>query len=135
MNERIHNLLARRHAVAALAAFVALVLATGAAARTLRPQHAQRSLPQKTIGLVVVAGQAEKIRIQADAVRAGIKALGWKLQYGDANGDPQKAAQFISAMVASKVNGIITVTIEPATVSGALLDAKKANIPVVSFGI
>ncbi len=61
------------------------------------------------------------------------KDMNVNLNYSTADGDPQKEAQLISAAVTLKVDGLAVSAADPDAIRGALEQAEKAGIPVITL--
>jgi len=115
----------------ALAGLVALaVVATGASGAS---QKTAKTPPAITVGFLNILGSSPAAnRNQVQFLRAA-KALGWKVNIVDAQGDPAKMAAGIQAFVTQKVNAIVTIAVAPAAAAQALTAAKAANIPAITI--
>jgi ribose transport system substrate-binding protein len=90
-------------------------------------------VPHETIGLVNVQGTSPAAQACQAAVVAAAKVLGWTVKTADAQGQPSLMASDTSAMVASNVNALVTVSIEQAQAQQGLEAAKAKHIPALSF--
>lgn len=131
---RFHRKLAVAGAAALAAASVAVGSALAAQATPRAVDTGAKPLASKTIGIFASVGQAEVQKRVIDMTVTAAKALGWKTQYVDGEGDPAKMQQRLQALVSSHVDAIVGVFLEPAVVTAQLQAAKKAGIPVVNAG-
>jgi len=121
-------------AVAAIAAFAAQAIAG--------PSHAQRqplpvaagpAVAPKTIGYVTIFGDPVQLRF-ARVFQAAAKAVGWKVLFVDARGQPAQALRAMQNFINQKVDAIVASSVETAYVKSALDDAKKKGIPTIATG-
>jgi ribose transport system substrate-binding protein len=90
-------------------------------------------VPHETIGVVNVQGTSPAAQACQAQVVAAAKALGWTVKTADAQGQPSLMASDVSAMVASNVSAVVTVSIEQAQAQQGLAAAKAKHIPALSF--
>jgi ribose transport system substrate-binding protein len=108
----------------------ALVAASVAGASS---HGAAKAPPKITVGFLNILGASPAAtRNQTQFARAA-KALGWKVNVVDAQGDPAKMASGIQSFVTQKVNAIVTIAVAPASAQQALTAAKKAGIPAITI--
>jgi ABC-type sugar transport system substrate-binding protein len=92
-------------------------------------------LASGTIGILEINGQSEVITHWANTAKKAATAMGWKATIADGKGDPSVWAQAMQNFVNQKVDGIITLAIDPAPIAAQLKAAKDAGIPVIASGI
>jgi ABC-type sugar transport system substrate-binding protein len=86
----------------------------------------------RTIGVIPLVGSASEVLTQSiNGLQAGAKALGWKIQLIDPNGDGQKMQSAMATMIASHVDAIITMAVDAPLLGPELAAAKAAGIPVI----
>src|SRR3954451_12327964 len=112
---------------------IAVVIAALIAASLAGAQSAAKTPPKITVGFLQILGASPSAqRNQAQFARAA-KALGWKVNVVDAQGDPAKMASGIQSFVTQKVKAIVTIAVAPASAQQALTAAKKAGIPAITI--
>jgi len=112
---------------------IAVVIAALIAASLAGAQSAAKTPPKITVGFLQILGASPSAqRNQAHFARAA-KALGWKVNVVDAQGDPAKMASGIQSFVTQKVKAIVTIAVAPASAQQALTAAKKAGIPAITI--
>ncbi|WP_026912064.1 sugar ABC transporter substrate-binding protein [Patulibacter minatonensis] len=108
---------------------------SGSAASTNADFTGSTPLKSGTIGIVEVNAQSERISEWASTAKKAAEDLGWKAEVIDGKGTPAGWAQAISSLTTKKVDGIITLAIDPPAVATQLQAAKAAKIPVIASGI
>lgn len=92
-------------------------------------------LPSGKVGVLQVNAQSERIQIWGKTAESALSKVGWKSEVIDGKGDPAAWAQAMTTFVNEKVDGIITLAIDPAAILPQLKAAKAAGIPVITAGI
>jgi ABC-type sugar transport system substrate-binding protein len=92
-------------------------------------------LPSGKVGVLQINAQSERIQVWGNTAKDGLKKLGWSAEVVDGKGDPAAWAQAMSTFITEKVDGIITLAIDPAAILPQLKAAKAAGIPVITAGI
>jgi ABC-type sugar transport system substrate-binding protein len=108
----------------------ALVAASVAGASS---QRATKAPPKITVGFLQILGASPAAQRNEAQFKRAAKALGWKVNVVDAQGDPAKMASGIQSFVTQKVNAIVTIAVAPAAAQQALTAAKKAGIPAITI--
>jgi ribose transport system substrate-binding protein len=84
---------------------------------------------KKTIGVVDLT-RASPIDNNTDlTIEAATKALGWDVKIIDAQGDPQQVARAAQTLVNSKVDGLITLSVDAPLIKQSLEQARSQKIP------
>ncbi len=89
----------------------------------------------KSVVLIPCAAAAEGCSEPMDGAAEAAKVLGWKSRTIDGKGTPADEEAAIEQAIALKPDAIIIHAIDPATVKGAINDAKKAGIPVIASSV
>jgi ribose transport system substrate-binding protein len=113
--------------------------AAGSASTTSGSAHTafvgSTKLPSGKVGVLQVNAQSERIQLWGKTAQDGLSKLGWSAEVVDGKGDPAAWAQAMSTFITEKVDGIITLAIDPAAILPQLKAAKAAGIPVITAGI
>jgi ABC-type sugar transport system substrate-binding protein len=96
--------------------------------------HAAK-LGSGTVGIITANSQSEVLTHWAKTAQTALGDVGWKGVIADGKGDPSVWSQAISNFTNQRVDGIITLAIDPAPVVPQLQAAKSAGIPVIASGI
>src|SRR6266536_4616025 len=88
-----------------------------------------------TIGILSLNGQSEVLMHWADTATKAAAEMGWKATVADGKGDPSVWSQAMQNFVNQRVDGIITLAVDPAPIAAQLRAAKEAGIPVIATGI
>jgi ribose transport system substrate-binding protein len=104
-----------------------------ASAATPAAQSAGPVVEKKTIGYVTIFGDPVQLRF-ARVFQAAAKAVGWKVIFQDARGQPAQALRIMQNFVNQKVDAIVSSSVETSYVKSALADAKAKGIPVIATG-
>jgi ribose transport system substrate-binding protein len=106
-----------------------------AAKQTATPatQIARPAVPTKTIGYVTIFGDPVQLRF-ARVFQAAAKAVGWKVLFQDARGQPAQALRIMQNFINQKVDAIVASSVETPFVKSALADARKKGIPTIATG-
>lgn len=89
----------------------------------------------KTVVLIPCAAAAEGCSQPMEGAAEAAKVLGWSSRTIDGKGTPADEAAAIEQAIALKPDAIIIHAIDPATVKGAVNDAKAAGIPVIASSV
>lgn len=109
---------------------------TGAGGSTASAGGSQAAkLGTGTVGIITANSQSEVLTHWATTAEKALGAVGWKGVIADGKGDPSVWSQAISNFTNQRVDGIITLAIDPAPVVPQLQAAKAAGIPVIASGI
>ncbi|UTI62343.1 substrate-binding domain-containing protein [Paraconexibacter antarcticus] len=92
-------------------------------------------LPSGKVGVLQVNAQSERIQIWGKTAKDALSKVGWKSEVIDGKGDPAAWAQAMTTFINEKVDGIVTLAIDPAAILPQLKAAKAAGIPVITAGI
>jgi ribose transport system substrate-binding protein len=96
------------------------------------PTTGPKAVPGKHIFTITPAASAEGAIRFTTALDRAYKAIGWQNTTLDGQGDPTVMASAIRKAIAAKADGIVTISIDDNVVQGALREAKRAGIPVVT---
>lgn len=90
--------------------------------------------PPKNVKLAIVecAGVLEGCSDPANAAAQAAKDLGWNVTVYDGKGDPATQNKVIQQAIAGGAKAVLTFSIDPSFIKGALKAAKAKNIPVGS---
>jgi ribose transport system substrate-binding protein len=88
-----------------------------------------------TVGIITANSQSEVLTHWAKTAQTALGEIGWKGVIADGKGDPSVWSQAIANFTNQKVDGIITLAIDPAPVVAQLQAAKTAGVPVIASGI
>jgi ribose transport system substrate-binding protein len=86
---------------------------------------------KKTLAVVDACGTCGGDSRMNTALKKVTGELGWKLLVVDANGDQSKGIADFNTMIQRKVDGIISASWDPYTLSGVIKKANTAHIPFV----
>ena len=92
-----------------------------------------KATPKITVGFLQILGASPSAQRNETQFKRAAKALGWKVNVVDAQGDPAKMASGIQSFVTQKVDAIVTIAVAPASSQQALTAAKKAGIPAITI--
>ncbi|MCW3014291.1 MAG: putative ABC-type sugar transport system periplasmic component [Solirubrobacterales bacterium] len=96
------------------------------------PTTGPKAVAGKHIFTITPAASAEGAIRFVTALERAYKAIGWENTTLDGQGDPTVMASAIRKAIAAKADGIVTISIDDNIVQGALREAKRAGIPVVT---
>jgi ribose transport system substrate-binding protein len=88
-----------------------------------------KKIGHKTIAVVDACGTCGGDSRMNKALQSVTKQLGWSLLVVDANGDQSKGIADFNTMIQKKVNGIISASWDPYTLSAVIKKANAAHIP------
>jgi ABC-type sugar transport system substrate-binding protein len=114
-----------------VAVVVAAMIAASVAGAS--SQTATKSTPKITVGFLQILGASPAAQRNQSQFARAAKALGWKVNVVDAQGDPAKMASGIQSFVTQKVDAIVTIAVAPAAAQQALTAAKQAGIPAITI--
>jgi ribose transport system substrate-binding protein len=83
-----------------------------------------------TVGVAAITEQSPNVLQQLAMVNRIAKLLGWNVVTLNANGDPSKMAQIMSALVEKNVSAIIDIAIPPSAAPAGMAAAKAKGIPI-----
>ncbi len=99
------------------------------------PTSAPKPEPGKLIVMIDIAATTQSSGRLISGFEAAGKALGWRTQVIDGEGDPAKMNAGFDTAIQEGADGIYLVAVEAPTVQEGLEKAKAANIPVVSGSV
>jgi ABC-type sugar transport system substrate-binding protein len=105
------------------------------AATSGSPFQGSTPLPSGKVGVLQVNAQSERIQTWGNTAKNALSKAGWSAVVIDGKGDPAAWAQAMTTFINQKVDGIITLAIDPAPILPQLKAAKAAGIPVITAGI
>ena len=88
--------------------------------------------PGKTIGFLQIVGGIESADRVANATKAALANVGYKMVLCDGKGDPTKWVSCGNSLIDQGADGIITTGVDPQSVAGPLKKAKAKGIPWIS---
>ena len=83
-----------------------------------------------TVGIAAITLQSPNVLQQIEYNKLCAKLLGWNVVVLNADGDPAKMAQIMSALVNQNVDAIIDIAINPAQAAAGFAAAKAKGIPI-----
>jgi ribose transport system substrate-binding protein len=104
-----------------------------AASTTTTGAAAALSGKGKTIGIIHFIQADEAATRQGKAVEEAAERFGWTTKVIDTNLDPSKAVAAFSTFVNAKVDGIVMVDLDTASLKAQIKQADDAGIPVISY--
>jgi ribose transport system substrate-binding protein len=96
------------------------------------PTESPKPAPGRNVWLISCGESAATCATVMQAAKEAAGLLGWKATIFDSKGDPSVAATGIRQAIAAKADGIYVYYQDCGYLKQPLLDAKKANIPVVA---
>lgn len=89
---------------------------------------------KRTIGIAAITLQSPAVGVQIATAERAAELLGWEVKVLNADGDPAKMAEIVSAFVTQGVDAILNVAIAPAQAQQGMQAAKEAGIPIIAIG-
>ena len=96
------------------------------------PTSAPAAATGKKIGVITCANAAEGCIREANGAEEGAKAIGWDVQVLDGQGDQQKQLAACSALLDSKVDAIVLVSLNDAVLGPCMDRAKQQGTLVIN---
>lgn len=96
------------------------------------PTTAPAAATGKKIGVITCANAAEGCIREANGAEEGAKAIGWDVQVLDGQGDQQKQLAACSALLDSKVDAIVLVSLNDAVLGPCMDRAKQQGTLIIN---
>jgi ribose transport system substrate-binding protein len=116
------------------AKLIGILCAVAVVSTTALANPATAASKSKLLGIVSIsANEANNARVIMGATSAA-KAAGWKVRVIDAQGSAPQAIAAIKSLVTQKAGMIFDLVFPTTSIGAALVAAKKAGIPVATWG-